>query len=330
MSQVPDYYIRKQTLTNAERYFTPELKDFEDKILNATDKILEIETELFLELRSNILEYSRVIQENAKILADLDVISGFTQLAITNNYCKPEIEKSNHLEIIEGRHPVIEKILPMDEQFIPNDVKLDPEKRQIALVTGPNMAGKSTYLRQIALIVLMAQIGSFVPAKSAKIGIVDQIFTRVGASDNLAAGESTFLVEMNETANILNNATKDSLIILDEIGRGTSTYDGLSIAWAITEYIHNNSEISAKTIFATHYHELINLANELDSRGLLKESDYLDGLVKRSADDPDWHFGFGPGEKVDLLSGKGDELSLNAGEVAKMLVAGTPIMPGRS
>ena len=263
LNQVPDYYIRKQTLTNAERYFTPELKEFEDKILNANDKILEIETELFLELRSSILEYSRMIQNNAKIIAELDVLCGFAELAVSNNYCKPEIENSNSLEITNGRHPVIEQILPMDEQFIPNDVYLEPKERQIALITGPNMAGKSTYLRQIALIVLMAQVGSFVPAESAKIGIVDQIFTRVGASDNLTAGESTFLVEMNETANILNNATKDSLIILDEIGRGTSTYDGLSIAWAITEYIHNKQDIAAKTIFATHYHELVSLANEL-------------------------------------------------------------------
>ena len=193
----------------------------------------------------------------------MDVICGFYELADKHNYCKPIIEVSNLLQIKNGRHPVIEQILPMDEQFIPNDVYLDPKTKQIAIITGPNMAGKSTYLRQIALIVLMAQIGSFVPADSAKIGIVDQIFTRVGASDNLTAGESTFLVEMNETANILNNATKDSLIILDEIGRGTSTYDGLSIAWAVTEYLHNKPEINAKTLFATHYHELVNLAEEL-------------------------------------------------------------------
>ncbi|MAJ43266.1 MAG: DNA mismatch repair protein MutS [Candidatus Marinimicrobia bacterium] len=263
LNQVPSYYIRKQTLTNAERYFTPELKEFEDKILNANKEILEIETELFLELRSKVLEYSRMIQENAKLIAKLDVLFGFADLAVSNSYHKPNIQNSNILEIKNGRHPVIEQILPMDEQFIPNDVYLEPKKRQIALITGPNMSGKSTYLRQIALTVLMAQVGSYVPAESAEIGIVDQIFTRVGASDNLAAGESTFLVEMNETANILNNATKDSLIILDEIGRGTSTYDGLSIAWAIIEYIHNKTNISAKTIFATHYHELISLASKL-------------------------------------------------------------------
>lgn len=263
IDQVPEHYIRKQTLTNAERYFTPELKEFEDKILNANDKILELETELFYELRTSILEFSKLIQDNARILAFLDVICGFYELADKYNYCKPEIEVSNLLEIKNGRHPVIEQILPIDEQFIPNDIFLEPTTKQIAIITGPNMAGKSTYLRQIALIVLIAQIGSFVPADSAKIGIVDQIFTRVGASDNLTAGESTFLVEMNETANILNNATKDSLIILDEIGRGTSTYDGLSIAWAVTEYIHNKPEIASKTLFATHYHELVNLAEEL-------------------------------------------------------------------
>ena len=263
VDQVPENYIRKQTLTNAERYFTPELKEFEDKILNANDKILELETELFYELRSSVLEYSKLIQDNARILAFLDVICGFYELADKHNYCKPIIEVSNLLEMKNGRHPVIEQILPIDDQFIPNDVYLDSKTKQIAIITGPNMAGKSTYLRQIALIVLMAQVGSFVPADSAKIGIVDQIFTRVGASDNLTAGESTFLVEMNETANILNNATKDSLIILDEIGRGTSTYDGLSIAWAVTEYLHNKSEINAKTLFATHYHELVNLAEEL-------------------------------------------------------------------
>ncbi len=263
IDQVPEHYIRKQTLTNAERYFTPELKEFEDKILNANDKILELETELFYELRTSILEFSKHIQDNARILAFLDVICGFYELADKYNYCKPEIEVSNLLEIKNGRHPVIEQILPINEQFIPNDIFLEPTTKQIAIITGPNMAGKSTYLRQIALIVLIAQIGSFVPADSAKIGIVDQIFTRVGASDNLTAGESTFLVEMNETANILNNATKDSLIILDEIGRGTSTYDGLSIAWAVTEYIHNKPEIASKTLFATHYHELVNLAEEL-------------------------------------------------------------------
>jgi DNA mismatch repair protein MutS len=263
IDQAPEHYIRKQTLTNAERYFTPELKEFEDKILNANDKILELETELFYELRASILEFSMLIQDNARILAFLDVICGFYELADKYNYCKPAIENSNLLEIKNGRHPVIEQILPIDEQFIPNDIFLEPKTKQIAIITGPNMAGKSTYLRQIALIVLIAQIGSFVPADSAIIGIVDQIFTRVGASDNLTAGESTFLVEMNETANILNNATKDSLIILDEIGRGTSTYDGLSIAWAVTEYIHNKPEIASKTLFATHYHELVNLAEEL-------------------------------------------------------------------
>ena len=263
LNQVPDNYIRKQTLTNSERYFTVELKEFEEKILNANEKIQNIENSLFNDLSDSIIKKSEEIQHNAKINAELDVLVGLASVAQMKKYCKPEIIDSNTIEIKNGRHPVIEQIIKSDEQFIPNDIYLNPKDKQIALITGPNMAGKSTFLRQIALIVLMTQIGSYVPAEIAKIGIVDQIFTRVGANDNLAKGESTFLVEMNETANIINNATKDSLIILDEIGRGTSTYDGLSIAWALTEHLHNNKNIAAKTIFATHYHELVNLVKEL-------------------------------------------------------------------
>ncbi len=256
-------YIRKQTLTNAERFITPELKEYEEKILGAEEKIGELEYTLFLELREIVVMNLGEIQNNARIIAQLDFLNALGELAFQNNYVAPDINDSSNLEINDGRHPVVEKLLE-NELFIPNDTQLDTTDKQIALITGPNMAGKSTYLRQVGLIVLMAQIGSFVPARSAKIGIVDRIFTRVGASDNLARGESTFLVEMNETANILNNTTSNSLILLDEIGRGTSTFDGLSIAWAVTEYLHNTKGKTAKTLFATHYHELIELASTLD------------------------------------------------------------------
>ncbi len=263
IDKVPDYFIRKQTLTNAERFFTNELKEYEEKILSANDKILEIETEIFNELCIEILDYAKKIQDNSLILSKIDIASSLATIATENNYVKPSIHEKSALKLSDSRHPVIEQILPLGEDFIPNDVDLNNVEKQIAIITGPNMAGKSTYLRQIGLIVLMAQIGSFVPAKSAEIGIVDKLFTRVGASDNLAGGESTFLVEMNETANILNNATPKSLIILDEIGRGTSTYDGLSIAWSVTEYLHHEKTVSAKTLFATHYHELVELATDL-------------------------------------------------------------------
>ena len=263
VKKIPEYFIRKQTLTNSERYFTKELKDYEEKILSASDKIIQLENEIFDKLTSFILNYIKYIQENSKIIAKFDVIASHAINANKNNYIKPNINtKSTLYEIYGSRHPVIEKILPNNEKFITNDLHLN-KKKHIAIITGPNMAGKSTFLRQIGLISILAQIGSFVPAKKAFIPIIDQLFTRVGASDNLAKGESTFLVEMNETANILNNATSKSLIILDEIGRGTSTYDGLSLAWSITEYIHNNPLIKANTLFATHYHELIQLANDL-------------------------------------------------------------------
>lgn len=259
-SKVPENYIRKQTLVNSERYITPELKEYEDKILNAQEKINELESQLFNEIRAIVANEAEVIQQNARLIAMLDCFNSLAQCAEEYNYVKPEVNNSDVINIVQGRHPVVERILEPGNKFTPNDCLLDNENQQIILLTGPNMAGKSVYLRQVGLIVLLAQIGSFVPAKSASIGIVDRIFTRVGASDNITAGESTFLVEMQEAANILNNATSKSLILLDEIGRGTSTFDGISIAWAITEYLHENPEISAKTLFATHYHELNEMA----------------------------------------------------------------------
>ncbi len=258
--KVPDTYIRKQTLVNSERYITPELKTYEDKILNAEEKIYDLESQLFNEIRLIVAAEAEGIQQNARLIAMLDCFISFAACADEYNYIKPELNEELEIEIIDGRHPVVERILPPGEKYTPNSCRLDNEKDQIIILTGPNMAGKSVYLRQMGLIVLLAQIGSFVPAKSAKIGLVDRIFTRVGASDNISAGESTFLVEMQEAANILNNATKNSLILLDEIGRGTSTFDGISIAWAITEFLHENSEVSAKTLFATHYHELNEMA----------------------------------------------------------------------
>ncbi|KAA3617886.1 MAG: DNA mismatch repair protein MutS [Calditrichaeota bacterium] len=258
--KAPDYYIRKQTLVNAERYITPELKEWEEKILGAEDKINQIEYKIFQDIRETVSEYTTDIQKNSTSISEIDCLNSFATAAYENNYIKPEVTESQDLLIVDGRHPVVEKNLPPGSDFIANDTKLDTTSQQVWIITGPNMSGKSTFLRQVGLIVLMVQIGSFVPARKAKIGIVDRIFTRVGASDNLALGESTFLVEMNETANILNNATPKSLILLDEIGRGTSTFDGLSIAWSVVEYIHNNSAIKSKTLFATHYHELTELA----------------------------------------------------------------------
>jgi DNA mismatch repair protein MutS len=259
-SKVPDDYIRKQTLVNSERYITPELKTFEEKILNAEEKISELEYQLFNEIRNLVALEAEAIQTNARLIGMLDVFLSFAECAEDYNYVKPEVNDEGEIEILQGRHPVVERILSPGEKFTPNDCKLNNTEQQIILLTGPNMAGKSVYLRQVGLIVLLAQIGSFVPASKAKIGIVDRIFTRVGASDNITAGESTFLVEMQEAANILNNATSKSLVLLDEIGRGTSTFDGISIAWAITEYLHENPSVAAKTLFATHYHELNEMA----------------------------------------------------------------------
>ncbi len=271
--KAPDEWIRKQTLVNAERYITPELKEYEETILTAQDRIGEIEGRLVDALRERVAEAVGPIQTNAHALATLDVVAGFAEVAERNGYVRPEVDDSAVLDVVDGRHPVVEQMLPAGEAFIPNSVRLGApvgdeagvaaEAGQILLITGPNMAGKSVVLRQTALVVLLAQVGAFVPAARARVGVVDALFTRVGASDNLAAGESTFLVEMNETANILNNATARSLILLDEVGRGTSTFDGLSLAWAIVEHLHETEAVAARTLFATHYHELDALSERL-------------------------------------------------------------------
>ncbi len=261
LNLVPKNYLRKQTLTNAERFITPELKEYETKVLNAEERIKSLEYEIFLELRKEIAQSVTKILELSAILAQIDVLLSLAMVAKENNYIKPEINDRTEIVIKDSRHPVVEGLTT--EPFIANDIQLDNENHQILLITGPNMAGKSTYLRQVALIVIMAQMGSFVPASEAKIGIVDKIFTRIGASDDLSRGVSTFLAEMNETANILNNATSQSLVILDEVGRGTATYDGLAIAWSVVEYLHNNPSLQPKTLFATHYHELTDIATIL-------------------------------------------------------------------
>jgi DNA mismatch repair protein MutS len=262
--KVPQEWIRKQTLINAERYITPELKEYEEQILGAEEKIYAIETRLFNDLVTTIAEFIKPIQLNSSLVAQLDVLISFADIAEKNHYCRPKINDSKVLDIKGGRHPVIEKHLPLGEEYITNSVYLDNDTQQIIIITGPNMSGKSALLRQTALIVMMAQMGSFVPAKEVTMGIVDKIFTRVGASDNLSSGESTFMVEMNETASILNNLSDRSLILMDEIGRGTSTYDGISIAWAIAEYLHIHPSAKAKTLFATHYHELNELSNSFN------------------------------------------------------------------
>ena len=261
--EAPADWIRKQTLANAERYITPELKEYEDKILGAETRILELENKIFADLVAAVAEYIQPLQHNATIFAKLDALLSFATISQKYQYCKPTLTTNQILQIEQGRHPVIEQQLALGEAYVPNDVYLDTEQQQILIITGPNMAGKSALLRQTGLIVLMAQMGSFVPAASAKIGLVDKVFTRVGASDNLSGGESTFMVEMTETASIMNNLSANSLILLDEIGRGTSTYDGISIAWALAEYLHNHPTAHAKTLFATHYHELTELADNL-------------------------------------------------------------------
>lgn len=261
---VPDYFTRKQTLANAERFITPELKELEDVILSAEDKLIVLEYELFREVRQKVADEVVRIQKTAKAVAQIDVFASLATVAEQNNYCRPKLNEKGLIDIKDGRHPVVERMI-QNEMFVANDTYLDNGSNRVSIITGPNMAGKSTYMRQSALIVLMAQIGSFVPAKSAKIGIVDRIFTRVGASDDLASGQSTFMVEMSEVANILRNATSNSLLILDEIGRGTSTFDGLSIAWAVVEHISNPRLLGAKTLFATHYHELTELEGKLNS-----------------------------------------------------------------
>ncbi len=261
---VPEEYTRKQTLANAERYTTPRLKELEDMILNAEDKLYTLEYDAFAALRDEIDRNLNRVQKTARAVAQLDVYASLSFVAERNHYVCPEVNTKGVISIKGGRHPVVEKMIEND-MFIDNDTFLDNKKNCISIITGPNMAGKSTYMRQVALIVLMAQVGSFVPAKSAEIGIVDRIFTRVGASDDLASGQSTFMIEMNEVANILRNATADSLLILDEIGRGTSTFDGLSIAWAVIEHISNKKLLGAKTLFATHYHELTELEGRMNN-----------------------------------------------------------------
>ena len=262
--KVPPEWTRKQTLTNAERYITPELKEYEDKILGAEERIMALEIELYNKLIYTVTEYVQPIQYDAQIIANIDCLLSFAEIALKNNYCRPQINTNDIIDIKAGRHPVIETQMTPGNEYISNDIFLDKESQQIIIVTGPNMSGKSALLRQTALIVLMAQMGSYCPAKSAEIGIVDKIFTRVGASDNISSGESTFMVEMNETASILNNISDKSLVLLDEIGRGTSTYDGISIAWAITEYLHNNKRAHPKVMFATHYHELIEMEDQYE------------------------------------------------------------------
>ena len=287
---VPSYYERRQTLTNAERYILPELKELEDKILGASDQLYALETELFGHVKDVLLATTERLQLNAQLLAELDVYQALAEVAVSNRYVRPLISEEPVLKIVNGRHPIVERTLK--EAFIPNDVCMDALENRLLIVTGPNMAGKSTYMRQVALITLMTHIGSYVPADSAEIGIVDRIFTRIGASDSLASGQSTFMVEMNEMANIVNNATKDSLLILDEIGRGTSTYDGLSIAWSVLEYIANPVLCGAKALFATHYHELSELEGKLQGvvnyRITVKEIGddilFLHKIVRGSAD----------------------------------------------
>ena len=317
---VPDYYTRKQTLANAERYIIPELKELEDTILGAEDKLCALEYELYREVRNTIAAELTRIQRTAKAVAKLDVIASLALVAERNNYVRPKINEKGVIDIRDGRHPVVEKMIPND-MFIANDTYLDDKKQRISIITGPNMAGKSTYMRQAALIVLMAQLGSFVPASSANIGLVDRIFTRVGASDDLASGQSTFMVEMNEVANILRNATSKSLLILDEIGRGTSTFDGLSIAWAVVEYISNSKLLGAKTLFATHYHELTELEGKISNVNnyciAVKEKGddivFLRKIVKGGADKS-------YGIQVAKLAGVPDPVINRAKEIVEELV----------
>jgi DNA mismatch repair protein MutS len=262
LDRVPEEYIRKQTLVNAERFLTPELKEWEAKVLGAEERIAQIENRLFLALRAQVAGWAAPVQQTARTVAQLDVLACLAEVAQSEQYVRPQVDDGTAIDIEAGRHPVVERRLP-EGCFVPNDVFLDTDAAQILLITGPNMAGKSTIIRQVGLIVLLAQMGSFVPARRARIGVVDRIFTRVGAADNLARGESTFMVEMNEAANILNNAGPRSLILMDELGRGTSTYDGLSLAWAIVEYLHGRQDLGPRTLFATHYHELTQLEQSL-------------------------------------------------------------------
>jgi DNA mismatch repair protein MutS len=316
--KVPERYIRKQTLANAERFVTPELKEYEEKILHAEERILALETALFNDLRLAIAAEAAAIQDDALSIAALDCLASLAQAAAENNYVRPQVDEGDAIEIEEGRHPVIEQLLLPGESYTANDARLDTAKNQVVIITGPNMSGKSSYLRQVGLITLLAQIGSFVPARRARIGVVDRIYTRVGASDNIASGESTFLVEMHEAANIVNTATRRSLILLDEIGRGTSTFDGISIAWALTEYLHNR--IGAKTLFATHYHELNELAElfprivnfKVDVREYGDKVVFLHKVTPGTAD-------HSYGIQVAQMAGLPDELTARAKSILKNL-----------
>ncbi len=318
LDKVPDNYERKQTLSNSERYITPELKEKEAKILGAEEKINDLEYQLFVGLRNEISKNIKRIKETATIISKIDVVLSLGIVAIENNYCKPEINNSKKIDIKNGRHPVVENMV--SDRFVPNDCFLDNQDKRFLIITGPNMSGKSTYMRQVALIILLAQIGSFIPAKRASIGLVDRIFTRVGASDDLTTGQSTFMVEMNEVSNIVNNATKNSLIILDEVGRGTSTYDGLSIAWAVTEYINDPKKIGARTLFATHYHELTDLENQykgIKNYNVLVEEDekgvhFLYKIIPGQADQS-------YGIEVARLAGIPQEIIINAERLLKKL-----------
>ncbi|MFW9924060.1 MAG: DNA mismatch repair protein MutS, partial [Candidatus Thorarchaeota archaeon] len=317
----PESYIPKMEVTNGKRFITSELKEYETKILNAKDQINDLEYSLFCEIREAIHNEIANIISNAEKLAELDCLTTFADVSRNNNYVKPIVNNTLKCEIINGRHPVVEKML-LDEPFIPNDTTMDEKSNQLLIITGPNMSGKSTYIRQVALITLMAQIGCFVPAEKAIIGIVDRIFTRIGASDDISKGLSTFLVEMNETANILNNATQRSLIILDEIGRGTSTYDGLSIAWAVAEYIHNSNKLGSKTLFATHYHQLIDLEKYLErvknySVLVKKKEDKILFLHKIVSGGTDKSYGI----QVAKLSGMPDAVISRAKEILQYLEA---------
>ncbi|MBR6735564.1 MAG: DNA mismatch repair protein MutS [Oscillospiraceae bacterium] len=328
---VPDEYIRKQTLVNCERYITQELKTLEDKILSAHDRQLNLEQRIFDELRKYVSEQTERIQNTANAVARLDVFTGFANLAVENNYCRPQMTMNGTISIKDGRHPVVEEILGSSQRFVANDTFLDQNENRIAIITGPNMAGKSTYIRQVAVIVLLAQIGCFVPASSATIGVVDGIFTRVGASDDLATGQSTFMVEMNEVAQILQNATKNSLIILDEVGRGTSTFDGMSIARAMIEYIADTKKVGAKTLFATHYHELTELEQVLScvknyNTAVKKRGDditFLRRIVRGAVDDS-------YGIEVSKLAGIPDWIIKRAKEILSDLDADRPISERRA
>ncbi len=329
VSEVPDYYIRKQTLANAERYITDELKKLEDEILGASQKVLNLEAFAFEEVRKSLSGNLERLRRAAQVIAISDTIAALAEAAYKNNYVMPAINESGRIEIRDGRHPVVEK-MAVNGLFVPNDTRLNTEEDRLLIITGPNMAGKSTYMRQVAVITLMAQIGSFVPASSADIGIADKIFTRVGASDDIASGQSTFMLEMNEVSHILKNATKDSLIILDEIGRGTSTFDGLSIAWAVAEYVENKKKIGAKTLFATHYHELTELEDRLEgaknySIAVKKRGDditFLRKIVRGGADDS-------YGIEVAALAGVPKEVIASAKRILKKIEAGDMENAGR-